>query len=237
MAGRRFASNLACEIRENTGATMYFCKTVNLCAMTAVIGLGLGASVRSAMAQDVTSVEMHGGTVTFDVGTNISAISVHGKSGALDGRADLRETGQGLTVAHVGFNLPVNSLETGMAVRDSHMRKYVFTTPDGQTPDVKFEASNSACASNGANNLTCQVTDDLAIRGVMRPFAMTVKVKKDGAGYHASGDGIVKLSVWNIDRPSQLGVQTADDVKLHLELSAKPVPSAAATTAANRSDR
>jgi polyisoprenoid-binding protein YceI len=216
---------------------MYFCKTVNVPAGIMAIALcGLGAAVRSADAQDVTSVDMRG-IATFDVGTNISAISVHGKSSAVEGRAELRDTGQGLTIEHVDLSVPVNSLETGMGVRDSHMRKYIFTTSDGQTPDVKFDASNVSCPSNSGGNLTCQVTGDLVIRGLPRPFAMTMKVKKDGASYHAAGDSIVKLSLWNIERPSQLGVQTTDDVKLHLEFTAKPVATQTATAAANRSDR
>jgi hypothetical protein len=44
-----------------------------------------------AAGQDSTSVEVHGGTVTFDAGTNVSAISVHGKSSALDGHARVHQ--------------------------------------------------------------------------------------------------------------------------------------------------
>jgi polyisoprenoid-binding protein YceI len=206
------------------------CTVMALAALTLIAG-GLG----SAAAQDASSLDIHGGTIVFDVGTNVSAISVRGKSTALEGRADIHDSGQGLTISHVAITIPVNTLETGMSLRDSHMRKYVFTTSDGQVPDVEFDAANTTCAANGGGGqLTCQVTGDLAIRGLPRPFTMTLKVKRDGSAFHAAGDALVKLSVYNIDRPSQLGVQTADEVKLHLEFAARPSPTA---TAANRSGR
>ena len=41
------------------------------------------------------AVEVRGGTAAFDVGTNLSAISVHGKSNALTARLRLRQTPDG----------------------------------------------------------------------------------------------------------------------------------------------
>ena len=65
------------------------------------------------------------------------------------------------------------------------------------------------------------VSGQLTIRGTERPFAITLNVKKVGNAYRAAGDGIVKLSTYGIARPSQLGVTTSDEVKLHLEFTAK----------------
>ncbi len=50
-------------------------------------------------------------------------------------------------------------------------------------------------------------------------------MKKVGDAYRAAGDGIVKLSSYGISRPSQLGVTTTDEVKLHLEFTAKAAAS------------
>ena len=66
------------------------------------------------------------------------------------------------------------------------------------------------------------MSGDLAIRGIQRPFTMTLIVSRDGAGFRAAGDGVVKLSTYGIDQPSQLGVRTRDDVKLHLDFTARP---------------
>ena len=120
--------------------------------------------------------------------------------------------------------MPVNTLNTGMGLRDSHMRKYVFTTSDGQTPDVKFVASKATCSAAGANQSTCHVSGDLSIRGTARPFTIALKVTENDGSYRASGEGIVKLSTYGIPQPSQLGVHTDDDIKLRLEFTARPAP-------------
>jgi len=117
----------------------------------------------------------------------------------------------------------VKSLATGMGLRDEHMRKLVFTNPDGSVPDVKFVSNQATCSPDVAKRqATCIVAGELAIRGIMRPFTMTLVVSRDGAGFRAAGDGIVKLSTYGIEQPSQFGVRTRDDVKLHLDFTARP---------------
>jgi polyisoprenoid-binding protein YceI len=205
---------------------------------TRLLGISLIALSISLPAfaadQDSTTIEVHGGTVTFDAATNVSAISVHGKSTALEGHARVRQTEQGLAIEQVEASLPVTSLATGMGLRDSHMRKYVFTTADGQTPDVKLDAGHAACAQAAGHEMTCQLSGSLAIRGLLRPFSMTLKISESAGSFRVAGDADVKLSAYQIERPSQLGVQTDDDVKLHLEFTGHP---AVSMTAANRSGR
>lgn len=167
-------------------------------------------------------VEVAGGTAAFDASTNISAINVHGKSTSLQAHATVVHAGDVMKIEQMDATIPVKSLTTGLGLRDEHMRKYVFTTPDGQTPDVKFTSEKADCSSGNGDESTCQVTGQLAIRGTARPFAIALKVKKSGEGYRAAGDGLVKLSAYGIERPSQLGVTTEDEVKLHLEFLAKP---------------
>jgi polyisoprenoid-binding protein YceI len=200
-------------------------------ALPAAIGLTLSTFALAA-DQDATLIEVHGGTVTFDAATNVSAISVHGKSTALEGHARMRQTEHGLDIEQMEASVPVMSLATGMGLRDTHMRKYVFTTSDGQLPDVKLDAGHAACARAGGRELTCQLSGNLAIRGTARPFVMTLKVIEAGGAFQAAGDVLVKLSAYQIEQPSQLGVQTADDVKLHLEFTGRPA--ANLTTAAYR---
>jgi polyisoprenoid-binding protein YceI len=196
-----------------------------------MVACSLAASpVLLAAGQD-TTIEVHGGTVTFDASTNVSAISVHGKSSALEGRARVRQTEQGLAIEEVEATVPVGTLATGMGLRDLHMRKYVFTTADGQLPDVKLDAGHAVCSPAASHDMTCQLSGNLEIRGVLRPFSIALKVSESGGTFRAAGDADVKLSAYQIERPSQLGVQTADDVKLHLEFTGRP---GASMTAANR---
>ena len=205
---------------------------------TRLLGISLSTALAIAIAPAVyaadhesTSIEVHGGTVTFDASTNVSAISVHGKSSALEGHARVRQTEQGLAIEAVEASVSVSTLATGMGLRDSHMRKYVFTTADGQVPDVKLDAGRAVCSPASSHDMTCQLSGNLVIRGVLRPFTVALKVSESGGTFRAAGDADVKLSAYQIERPSQLGVQTADDVKLHLEFTGRP---AANMTAVNR---
>jgi polyisoprenoid-binding protein YceI len=208
---------------------------------TRLLGISLSTALAIAVApaafaadHESTSIEVHGGTVTFDASTNVSAISVHGKSSALEGHARVRQTEQGLAIEAVEASVSVSTLATGMGLRDSHMRKYVFTTADGQVPDVKLDAGHAVCSPSASHDMTCQLSGNLEIRGVLRPFTVALKVSESGGTFRAAGDADVKLSAYQIERPSQLGVQTADDVKLHLEFTGRP---AANMTAVNRGEQ
>jgi polyisoprenoid-binding protein YceI len=200
----------------NNGRTVVACGLVLASAMAGTRGA-------SAAADGPTMIEVRGGTATFDAATNLSAISVHGKSTALDARASVREGTDGLTVEAVQATLPVKTLATGMGLRDEHMRKLVFTNPDGSVPDVTFVSHEATCSPDASRRQsTCTVSGDLAIRGIAKPFAMTLTVSRDGTGFRAAGDGIVKLSTYGIEQPSQFGVRTRDEVKLRLDFTARP---------------
>jgi polyisoprenoid-binding protein YceI len=184
----------------------------------------LAARVASAGADAWSPVEVRGGTASFDAATNVSAINVHGKSTELDARASVLEGPAGISLDRVEATLPVKSLATGMGVRDEHMRKLIFTNPDGTVPDVKFVSHDATCAPSGAKGqAACTVAGELAIRGLLRPFTITLTVSREsGGGFRAAGDGIVKLSAYGIEQPSQFGVRTRDEVKLHLDFTAHP---------------
>jgi polyisoprenoid-binding protein YceI len=199
--------------------------------IASMIYLALTGQAGAQTAGDAAVVEVRGGTAVFAVDTNISAISVHGKSNALTARLRLRRTPDGAVLEGIEAEVPVKSLGTGMGIRDSHMRKRIFTTEDGQVPDLKFAADKAVCAKAAARQSTCELSGNLAIRGTARPFTVVMKVNEDGDTFRAVGDGTVTLSAYGIERPSQLGVTTADEVKLSFDLTAKQTePRAVATT-------
>jgi polyisoprenoid-binding protein YceI len=188
--------------------------------VAAVCSLG----VAYGQAQSPFAVQIEGGNVQFDSDTNLSAISVHGKSSTL--RVEVRgmKTADALTLEQVRATLPIKAISTGMSLRDEHMRKYIFTTADGKEPDLIFTATNLRCAAKPGQEDACPITGTLAIRGVERPFAMTLKVKQEAgspAVFKAAGSAKVKLSDYGIERPSQLGVQTQDEVKLSIQFTGR----------------
>jgi polyisoprenoid-binding protein YceI len=188
------------------------------------VALGLSIAALSAAAASAqsgqTAVEVRGGTAAFDAATNVSAIGIHGKSAALEGRATVRDDANGFQIQQLEASVPVKTLNTGMGLRDEHMRKHVFTTADGQLPDLRFSAQTSTC-SGSDKQATCELKGELAMRGTAKPFTITLKVTRESGSFRAIGDGVVKLSTYGIPAPSQLGVTVADDVKLHLDFVAR----------------
>ena len=180
------------------------------------------ALAASETKTDSATIGVQGGTAVFVANTNVAAISIKGKSSALVAKLNLRRLPEGLQLEHIDARLSVKTLATGMGLRDTHMRKYVFTTADGQVPDLRFEGANATC-SGSAKDTTCQVAGMLSIRGVARPFVLPLKIREDGAGFKASGDGVVKLSAYGIEKPSELAVEMVDNVLLHFDFAAKPV--------------
>lgn len=109
------------------------------------------------------------------------------------------------------------------------MTKYVFTTDDGRVPDLRFAGGQTSCTNGPTGGSSCHVEGELTIRDTRRPFAIDLKVDRSGQSFRASGDGVVLLSTYGIERPSQLGVTTRDEVRLHLEFTAAPVTSVPAS--------
>jgi polyisoprenoid-binding protein YceI len=200
--------------------------------IASIICLGLAGQAAAQTPGDANVVEVRGGTAVFAVDTNISAISVHGKSNELTARLRLRQAPDGVVLEGIEAAVPVKSLVTGMGLRDSHMRKHIFTTEDGQVPDLKFSADKAVCSKAAARQSICELSGNLAIRGTARPFKVVLKVSEEGDTFRALGDGTVTLSAYGIERPSQLGVTTADDVKLRFDLTGKAGPRMVATTGA-----
>jgi polyisoprenoid-binding protein YceI len=192
----------------------------------------LTAAVRANTADDAM-VGVNQGTISFEVATNVPALRVHGKSTSLAARARVGAGPDRFVLEQIEAIVPVRSLETGMALRDDHMRKYIFTTAAGDIPDVQFSGDRTECAKSDPRRATCTVSGALTIRGTAKPFAMTVTISEENGTIRAAGSGIVKLSAYGIEQPSQLGVRTTDDVKLKLELTVKrSSPAATSTTGA-----
>jgi polyisoprenoid-binding protein YceI len=183
------------------------------------------ASVLMLAAEEVGSspvtLAVQGGTAEFLAKTNVPAVSVKGKSAAMQGHVTLQNGASGAQLERIEAWLPVKTLLTGMSVRDEHMRKYVFTTADGQAPDIRFASERSSCSGAGGD-MTCQVSGQLTIRGIAKPFTIPLKVHSSGSSFRAEGRSKVKLSDYGIAQPSQFGVKTTDDVELHFDFTAKP---------------
>lgn len=186
----------------------------------------VATAISPLMAQSgpTVTIAVEHGIATFFTSTNVPAIDITGKSGAVQARLQVRQDGKGVTLEHIEASMPISTLVTGMAVRDEHMRKHIFTTASGEMPELRFESGKLECPGvTPGREATCAIAGTLAIRGVPKEFSIPLKIRQEanGFGFRATGDGVVKLSDYGIERPTQLGVKTANEVKIHLDLSAK----------------
>ena len=182
-------------------------------------------TVSGAVEQPET-VAINHGTAAFSVTTNMPGVTVKGKSESLRANVQIRRPSEGLVLEHIEAWLPVKSLGTGISLRDEHMRKYVFTTSAGEVPDLRFEGENVSCPGVlPGHEATCNVSGTLSIRGVPRDFSIMLKIREANGGpaYRIGGDGLVRLSDYGIEAPSQFGVKTANEIQLHLEIPETPV--------------
>src|ERR1051326_508014 len=140
-----------------------------------------------------------------------------------------------LALQQIRATLPVKSLATGMKVRDEHMRRYIFTTADGNEPDLQFNSEPVTCSAAGAHEFNCGINGLLSIRGLARPFSMQLHVKEQSAtSLHANGEAGVKLRDYDIDPPSQFGVKPSNHVRFRIELTGKETTASASNTGGGR---
>ncbi len=92
------------------------------------------------------------GSIEFEAPVNIKALTIHGKANQLTGSLLL----DGFNLKEINIKIPVNSLSTGMKVRDKHMRQRIFQTEDGKFPDIEFFSSGISCTGQ-PDNMECDV--------------------------------------------------------------------------------
>jgi polyisoprenoid-binding protein YceI len=176
-----------------------------------------------AQASGPRTFEVRQGAASFEISTNLPAMTVHGKSEELHASVQVRQEARQLVLEAIEARLDSRTLSTGIETRDQHMREKVLTAADGSLPPLRFVAERATCPLEEDGKATCQVQGTFFVRGAGKPFQVVLKLKpvQNGSAFRVWGDGALKLSHYGIERPSQLGVRVADDVRVKVEFVAK----------------
>lgn len=165
------------------------------------------------------------GTASFLAETNVSAVSIHGSSDKLEASALARREGGKLVLEGITAKVEAQSLSTGMGLRDSHMRERILKAADGSLPPLQFHTERAQCPEPVAGQpVECIVNGQFAMRGVTKPFQMTLKLKADAKQLdrlRITGEGGLRLSEYGIGELAPFGVKVTDWVKLKVDFLAQ----------------
>jgi polyisoprenoid-binding protein YceI len=118
--------------------------------------------------------------------------------------------GEKLNVQAVAVQVKVASFDSKNSNRDSHMLE---VTEALIYPTVTF---TSESFKEDGDNLIADGT--LTFHGVSKPISVPVQVKHIGDTLEVTGKFNIKLTDFNIDPPSLLGVATEDNITLNFDV-------------------
>lgn len=118
------------------------------------------------------------------------------------------------------FNFDLGTLETGIALRDEHMKdKYLEV---GKHPKAKLQIARLDLPSDWTptTNLTKEIpfTGELEMHGVKKPVQGTAQVNSGGAGTSVSAKFQIVITDYQIGIPNYAGVTVADKVDVEVNL-------------------
>ena len=153
------------------------------------------------------------GSIEFEAPVNIKALTIHGKADQLKGSLRM----DGLNLTQILVTVPVNSLSTGIKVRDKHMRERVFKSEDGKFPDIEFFCPE-VTGTGQTDAMECEVKGYLKIRGLRSEVSVALRVTYEGGKYRAKGETVIKLTDYGIDPPKQFGIKLQNHIRIKFEV-------------------
>ncbi len=165
----------------------------------------------------LVNLDQGNGTVEFNAVGRPSALKIRGKGAAPKGT--LTVEGTALSGAAT-FSL--DSLDTGIKLRNEHMKKKYLETekyPEAKVTFAKLSLPDSLKADGAvAEKVPFQGT--LSLHGVEKPISGTAKIERKGGQVQLAADFGLKISDFGIATPGFAGITMAEDVQVLVQLAA-----------------
>lgn len=117
------------------------------------------------------------------------------------------------------FTVDLNSLDTGIGLRNRHMRENYLQTDQFPNTDFKGKLTMAVKVSETEYQVTAEGV--LFIHGVEQPLAVQGKMIKDGDSFRIISEFAVKLSDYKIEIPSIMIYKIDETVALQVDLFVK----------------
>ncbi len=157
-------------------------------------------------------------SVKFLAVGNPSAIRIQGEAKTLESEKTEWKAGKFSGI----FHLPMDQLETGISMRDKHMKEKYLET--GKYP--KADLAIDACEMKADAESTCAA--NLTLHGVTKPVSLKVKTATAGSMLKVNADFVLKLTDYQIALPTFANIKVAEDVTVQVETETAPAPAVSA---------
>ena len=124
------------------------------------------------------------------------------------------------------FAVELMKLETGISLRDRHLRNNYLEVQKGADFAVaKFDNIKIQKLSGKTT-----FTGTLTLHGQQQNISGTADLQQDGKGYKVDANFPLKISAFQIPEPTYLGVGVSDEITIHVVLTAAPAAARATAT-------
>jgi len=192
-------------------------KHLRLYVCLLVVGMALGG--RPAVAGN-DKLQVTSGRVVVVCPLTVGG-GFEAKSEAVSGQVSLGTDQPG--TLNGAMSVDLRTLKTGIGMRDRHMKDNyleVEKAPGFETATIEgiqIEKLDGKTTFNGT----------LVLHGERRPVSGQATIARQGGGYNVEAEFPVKVSEFNIPKPTYLGVGVQDQIKIKIALTVTSVTTTA----------
>ena len=119
------------------------------------------------------------------------------------------------------FEVDLNTVKTGIGLRDRHMREDYLHTDKHRFTNIKGKITEARKISDTEYDITVQAKK--FIHGVSKDITIQGKIYKVAEGFKIKAAYTVKLPDYNIEVPKFMFMRISEDIKLELDFIVKKV--------------
>lgn len=159
------------------------------------------------------------GSVKFFALGNPSAIRINGVGVAPEGKIDITSD-QKTSKINGNFNFDLNSLNSGIEMRDSHMKEKYLEVDKFPTAQLSIEAlKTEGIILKNFNKKDLPFTGKLNLHGQNRAVSGTTEIKMENDQLKILAKFKIKSSDFSINIPTFAGITVGDEIEIEVELN------------------